>query len=421
MAAVIVGAPVAPVAAAGTLAGHFFGQAWASDANAKAGDVSVRLGRSAYQPCPCLGTQGETRSNTITDIDVPDLAHLDVTRATARASKSDHKTATVRMTAEVTGLDLLDGLITADAIKAVSTTNATASAITRSSAGSTFVKLRIAGNAISANVGPNRRIDLAGLGYVMLREEQRTGTSNNRRGLDITMLRLHVLVSNSYDLPVGAEIRVARARSAYDRDPVTVAFRGVAFGVASATAAGPLTNRLGKAAVIYLPCESTKGAWRTNTVDQLRVGNLLRLGTMVSRVKSSVVNGVGTATARSEVQAVRLGLGGTPLVTLTALTGIAKATWDRNTNTGSSSTAGSELANLSIAGVSLPIVVPPNTEVDVPGLGHLTLYERKTTLTSSSSRVRVVMLHLVVEANSLGIPVGTNVLVGVADATALRP
>lgn len=420
--ALIAGPSMPAAASSGTIGGHFFGQSWASDANAKAGDLSVRLGRSAYAPCPCLGTGGVTKSNTITDIDLPGLAHLDVTKSSANADKSNHHTAQVRMIAKVTGLDLLDGLITADAIKAVSTTHATSGSITRSASGSTFVKLRIAGKGISASTGPNRKVSLPGVGYVMLREQHLTGSSNRRRGLDVTMLRVHVSVKNHFHLPVGAEIRVASVRSAYDRDPVKVAFKGGAYGAASTTDAGPWSNRIGKAAVIFLPCESTKGAWRTNTVDHVKVGNLLQLGTVLSRAKSDITGGVGTAVTRSEIQTVRLGLAPTPLVRLTALKGVAKATWDRNTNHGSWSTGGSLLADLDIAGIiALPVVVPANTHVDVPGLGHLTLYERSASVTSTAATVKVAMLHLVVTANALGIPVGTDVKVGVATATALRP
>ncbi len=111
----------------------------------------------------------------------------------------------------------------------------------------------------------------------------------------------------------------------------------------------------------------------------------------------------------------------TPLISLTALTGAARATRDRNTNTGSWSTAGSQLVDLSLAGVSLPIVVPANTQVDVPGPGHLTLFERHASVTATQASVKVRMLHLMVSANSLGIPVGTDVVVGYAEATALRP
>src|SRR4051812_41994213 len=50
---------------AADLPGSFRGSAFATFANATAGPVAAELGRSAYQPCPCRGTNGQILSNTI--------------------------------------------------------------------------------------------------------------------------------------------------------------------------------------------------------------------------------------------------------------------------------------------------------------------------------------------------------------------
>ena len=57
---------------AADLAGSFRGNAFATFANAEAGPVAAQLGRSAYQPCPCRGTNGEVLSNTINDLQAGD-------------------------------------------------------------------------------------------------------------------------------------------------------------------------------------------------------------------------------------------------------------------------------------------------------------------------------------------------------------
>ena len=50
---------------AAELQGSFRGQAYGTYANAVAGPVAVELGRSAFQPCPCRGTNGQVLANQI--------------------------------------------------------------------------------------------------------------------------------------------------------------------------------------------------------------------------------------------------------------------------------------------------------------------------------------------------------------------
>ena len=64
-----------PVQAA-DLPGSFRGSAFATFANATAGPVAVELGRSAYQPCPCRGTNGQTLSNTVNTLQAGDNGNV---------------------------------------------------------------------------------------------------------------------------------------------------------------------------------------------------------------------------------------------------------------------------------------------------------------------------------------------------------
>lgn len=413
-------APTAVTQAGSTLPGHFGGQAWAAQANAKAGDLAVRLGRSAYQPCPCLGTDGNLLSNTITDVSLNDVASLDVTEATARASKGTDATATVRMTARVAGLSLLDGRITADAVKAVATTNADPSAIRSSSGGSRLVNLRVLGNVIDATVAPGTRISLPGIGFVGIREVERIGNGAGRGGIHVTMLHIRVTLANSLGLPVGTDIRIAEATSVYDRSPVTVTYRGAAWGASAKDDVGPLANRIGKAAVVYVPCEGTGGRTKTNVVAAIHAGSLLQAGQVTSTRRTWHTGSVYGVRTSSRVEGVSL-LGGA--ITLSALVGVAKATYDTATSTGRVSSVGSQLLSLHIDGVlDLPVTIPPNTTVPLPLFGSLVLYERSVENGPDGPFIAVTMLHLTVDTpNLLGIPVGTELLVGAARAGVNAP
>lgn len=63
-----------------------------------------------------------------------------------------------------------------------------------------------------------------------------------------------------------------------------------------------------------------------------------------------------------------------------------------------SSTAGSEFGRLRVNGMDIPLPVPPNTLIPIPGVGILVLYEVTTATTANkASEVLVNMIHLVVD------------------------
>ena len=114
---------------AADLRGSFRGNAFATFANAKAGPVAAQLGRSAYQPCPCRGTNGQILSNTVNSLQAGDngkVLKADATLSTVFTQKTA-TTARIQDTSTITGLNLFHGLITATTIKAVANVAATAS------------------------------------------------------------------------------------------------------------------------------------------------------------------------------------------------------------------------------------------------------------------------------------------------------
>ena len=152
---------------AADLAGSFRGNAFATFANAEAGPVAAQLGRSAYQPCPCRGTNGEVLSNTINDLQAGDDGK--VLKATATLStvftQKTATTAKIQDTSTITGLNLLDGLITATTVKAVANVAATASSITADPNGSIFANLKIARECDQRQCRAQYRHRLAGPGF----------------------------------------------------------------------------------------------------------------------------------------------------------------------------------------------------------------------------------------------------------------
>jgi hypothetical protein len=109
------------------------------------------------------------------------------------------------------------------------------------------------------------------------------------------------------------------------------------------------------------------------------------------------------------------------LISIDLLKAVAKATYDRSERRGWVSSNGSQLANISIANViDIPLNVPPNTQIDIPGVGRVVLFKKETNKTKSGVQIKVTMLTLVIEDPVLGLPAGTRIELAKATAWAGR-
>src|SRR5207244_4078494 len=119
--------------------------------------------------------------------------------------------ATGETTATMKQVNLLDGMITTDLVKAdVHGTNDRGTR-TFGTDGSHFVNLVINGQGGTDNVKPGTKIDLPGIGTVFLYQIVRTPHS-----IQVTMIEVKVLQKNQLHLPVGTDIKVSVAKvSAY--------------------------------------------------------------------------------------------------------------------------------------------------------------------------------------------------------------
>jgi hypothetical protein len=86
-----------------------------------------------------------------------------------------------------------------------------------------------------------------------------------------------------------------------------------------------------------------------------------------------------------------------------------------------SSTQGTKFIGLEVAGEVVPVDVEPNTRIDLPGIGFVIINEQKLPAPGSTARTQVNGLRVVVNKNNtLGVPVGTQIIVAHADSTAVR-
>ena len=402
--AVLIALVLVPATSAATqLTGTFRGEAWGSKGNVKAGDISTKLGRSAYLSCGCRGTNGKVRTTSVHEVDVGDIYHAGNIVSTAQGMKQPDMKAFGQMTSRITEISALDGFITADAIHAIATVRATSSSITSDTAGSAIVNLRVGGVAVSVN--PGARINLPGFGYVSIYNVSRFGNGTSVGGVQVEMLKIVIMRDNALDIPIGAVITVGHARAGYSRTQSPALLGGAAWGSTAKSVVGPIENKLGRSAAAYLGCFANGTTHTGNQVNVTSVPHVLFAQTIKSRIDATAQAGLATVSASSRLENVNL-LDG--LLTADVIRGVATATV--NNAGGSTSFAGSQFVHLRVLGVAIGDNVPPNTEIAIPGIGTLTLFRTASISSADKANASVFMVILDVELpNSLGIPAGTEI------------
>jgi len=400
----------APTSAAHDLRGTHGGNAYGIWANAASGSIATELGRSAFQPCPCKGTDGEVRGISAENVTSGNTARTNRINSTAKADKTATSAYTM-MASKADTTSLLNRRITANFIKAVARTDATTSRMHSTAKDSQFGGLQVLGRPVN-NVLPNTTIPIPGFGHVLLREVDRSGDGVHRSIVRVNMIHLFITQANTMHVPVGTEIVVGHAKSAYRSAPYKTLFNGYAFATSGTTDSSQANNHSGRSAAIYLGCTGTDGVTVSNDINQSSAVQGLRSGTGFTSVLGGVNGSIATAVTKSTVSDVSM-LGGR--IKADEVRGVARTTWDRSTNRGTNDFSGSQLVGLRVNGVPIDRNVAPNTRVNLPGIGYVLLNHRTTSSTADSTRTAITMIEVHVTAtNDLHLPVGSTFLVGVA-------
>jgi hypothetical protein len=400
---------------AAVLQGSFGGHAYGAHASGALGLGSFAIDRAANRALACEGTKGRTRSATLNGLSAgPDK---DVMLGTMRSSVFSEKTATsavVRNVARVSAVDLLGGIITADAVRAVASINATESSMSHSANGSRFENLSILGNLIPANVAPNTTIPLPGLGSVTLKRVVPLGNFVDRGRVTVEMISIAIAEANAFSLPVGAKIVVAHAVAGFNRDAPDLANVGGSayLSEANSEVGEDVQNSIGRLAALHLSCGGTDGRVRTREAATLTVDNILALGEGTTTAFSDETETATVATMTADVEGVHL-LGG--IVTIGAVRAVASDRFESGVRT--SSTAGTRISNLSVAGLPLGNVTDENVRIDVPLVGYIILNEVTPPTPGTRQRLRVNGARLVVESLGALLPVGSEIIIGHAEST----
>lgn len=103
---------------------------------------------------------------------------------------ADSPASTAQSTSELENVSVLSGLITADNVTSIASSYVNTAGAASDAAGSGFVNLVVAGTAIATDVAPNTRVDLPGVGYVVLNEVQQTGDGVTSSGITVNMIHV---------------------------------------------------------------------------------------------------------------------------------------------------------------------------------------------------------------------------------------
>jgi len=125
----------------------------------------------------------------------------------------DQGLVSVTASAEAADVNILNGLIAAKAVLALATSYANETTATSESDGSTLLNLVIAGVPYADGApAPNTRVELPGVGYVVLNEQISSGDGVRSTSLSVNMIHVY-LVDPLTGASVG-EVVVGAARSA---------------------------------------------------------------------------------------------------------------------------------------------------------------------------------------------------------------
>jgi hypothetical protein len=308
--------------------------------------------------------------------------------------------------ADVYNLNMLNGLITAQEVKAVSTTSIDSQGnLSSSAAGSTFVNLVVAGNVINGLPAPNTTIQLAGFGKVVLNEQvfsKRTGFAS----LNLSMVHLYITQTNVFNIKVGTQAIVSYATSGITVVPGPAAVDGYSYGT---SVVGKLVNS-SPTAPISIGCSGTGGNTITNSVATVNIPNILTSGTVVDTGSANVTPTAVNSQTSDTIQTINLLSG---LVTVNTIQAQASASTPDGVNFTFNSSG--SFTNISVAGhPEINDTVPPNTKISIANLGVLYLHR----VLQTKNDIAVIMIELNVnQANQYNLPIGADIKIGVAEAS----
>ncbi|MBA8793434.1 hypothetical protein FHX74_001039 [Friedmanniella endophytica] len=367
--------------------------------------TTARIGTTVNSGATAWASRCSTKPGTTTNhVAAVDLGKVGkVGAVTTRLQTRTGSTTSSTSTSTTNGLNLLNGLIKADAVVSTATVSHDKSGYHRTGS-SKLVGLTIAGVPIDASVPKNTTVQLpANLGKVILNAQSSSAKYGTYQSFTQA---INVYLNASELLGLGRGQVVVGSSRAELHAPVHARPYGNAYGSQVNLASGLVTS--GQTALVNLTCAgSTGGKVRSNSTAAVNVGQLVRVGAVASYAKSTDSARATTATTWSKIADVQL-LNGA--IKLDAVTTQANASRSGSKLTRTSS--GTKLVGLTINGRPVTVSGKENQKITVPGLATVWLHR----VVKSGSQVQVYGLQVQLLTDSAGGKAGSTISVGAAKA-----
>jgi hypothetical protein len=363
------------------------------------------------------GNRPNAATNKVASVRVGGLAQVGAvnTDATAVQFGDGFKTTAHARTANIS---LLNGAIRVNAIE--TTTKADSNGVGEPTASSftEFIGLTIAGKKYPINVGTNTSVTIPGLASIVLNESrtaiQDGSVVSQGAGLHVTLLRA------SNGVAAGAEILLNPTYTLVV--PMKDVEGGFALGgggigaYAYARVGDEIEAETGKLGGKFVPPLGTDGKPISNTTGKVNLPGLLSVKAIDSTVAGTSIPALSETTVSSKLADLKLfptALGG-GLITATAIGSTSHVRLDDEERV----TEGElQFINLRIAGKAIPINVPPNTTLNIAGLGKVVINEHKELRAPGVAHAyQVIALHITLDTARAGLPVGAEIIVGASQA-----
>lgn len=368
-------------------------------------DKSLLSGPTANSPIACTTATGKTTTNNVAAVNVIAVGTVGVATTSAKTLlTTTGKRAESNST--VAGVNLLGGLISAGAITSVSSADKSTTGAFSGNNQTTIANLKVLGLSIPANPAPHTVIDLkdpllGSLGKITLNGQEKRLVDGTYQ-VSTTAIRVQILKAGLAGLKVGTDIRlgVSSAR-------LTPPKSGYHTGGGFSTKASLLNGLVGSGATAYVPVNCAGGTGTAN------IAGAAIPGILTAGAATTNTTGVSTPTLKTSVTNTLAGLnvlGG--LITVDAIK--AETSASRALSGGTVTlTDTSTFSNLKMKGfAAINASVAPNTVVQMPGLGKVTLHK----VVKTSSSVTVTMIEIVLSQALGSLPTGSKIEIGYSNS-----
>lgn len=391
--------PIAPEIQVGYLA-----QAYGTYATSQIADITS--GPTGYTGLACTTEAGRKSSNNSAKVDLNDLGQAGATVTKVESIEHDGVRSSVAES-ETAGASLLNGLVKADAITSTSTATWDGSGYSAEQ-DSVFANLRVLGIPLEVKPAPNTIIDiklpgLGSIGTVELNKQEVVDTGSEYR-VATTALKVSVLKDNPFGIETGTQVTVGQSR-AHLVQPQLGYLMGSGYATQVTLADGIVES--GRTSLAGLACTGGKASNDAAATDLQALGNA---GAASTSAEGEVTDEGVTGEVINEIAGVSL-LNG--LIEADAIRSVASVELAAGSDEVSLSAEGSRIAGLRIDGEDvLTADFAPNTVIDVLGLVTLTINKQVET----DTKISVTQLEVALKDNIVGLPTGSKVEVGHAEA-----